>query len=516
MKWNKLKNLAHDERGNVALMVSLALPALILIVGGGVDYANLLQRKTQLQNAVDSALLATHLHYQQDQSRSDAELKAYFDKHLKASLPSKLRAALSITNEQIQVDRKNGIMRAWVNAESRTNFMRLAAINKVKLSTFAEVQASPSYTEVALVLDTTGSMRGSKIAELKSAAKTFLNTIYTKLKGSKAENFKVAVVPFSMYVNVGTQYRNAPWISVPKDRKVYGRKYTWWQCWERRCKYYGYVRRRHCWWIGSPDGNRRKKICKITRDRICRRWEVKRLWPCKLHTWRPSATIRWKGCVGSRPYPLNIKDEQYGTRVPGVMERPRNPSYPEDSWNGWYWSEWNNCPTSLIPLTPLKTGKRKLITKINSLRAGGWTYIPSGLLWGWRVLSPQAPFSEGASWTEVKKKNVRKIIVLMTDGENTRAPDRRPNRAYFDHQSPDSRYADRLLTELCNNIKATNPATGKRYADIITVTFDVSDPNIKSLLKECSTLGSYDAKSGQLVKIFDTIAKSLAELHLSK
>lgn len=513
-KW--IRNFAHDERGNVALMVSLALPALILMVGGGVDYANLLQRKTQLQNAVDSALLATHLHYQQNQSLSDADLKAYFDRHLKASLPSKLRTALSITNEQVEVDRQNDTLRAWVNAESRTNFMRLVAINKVKISTFAEVQASPSYTEVALVLDTTGSMAGSKIAELKRAAKTFLNTIYAKLSGGKPEAFKVAVVPFSMHVNVGLQYRNAPWISVPREGRVYGRPRTWVQCWQWTCKRYGHEWRRHCWWTGSRDGGNRRKVCKYTYDRVCKRWRRTRLWPCRVHTWRPSRVIKWKGCVGSRPYPLNIKDEQYGTRVPGVMEHPRNTAYPANTLEGWRWGEWNNCPTSLIPLTPLKTGKNRLISKINSLRAGGWTYIPGGLLWGWRVLSPQAPFTEGASWTEVKKKNVRKIIVLMTDGENTRAPDRRPNRAYFDHQSPDSRYADRLLTELCNNIKAINPATGKRYADIITVTFDVRNPHIKSLLQQCSTLGSYDAQSGQLVKIFDTIAKKLAELHLSK
>ena len=459
MKWMQWKNFARDERGNVALMVSLSLPALVLMVGGGVDYANTLQRKAQLQNAVDSALLATHLHYQKNPKLSDADLQTYFDRHLKASMPSKLRSVLSITQEQVEMDRKNDTLRAWVKADSRTNFLRLAAINKINISTFAEVQASPSYTEVALVLDTTGSMRGSKIAELKKAAKNFLNTIHAKL-GGDPNAFKVAVVPFSMHVNVGKQYRNAPWISVPPDMAFRTR---------------GHHRR------GGGQ-----------------------------------FTIKWEGCVGSRPYPLNIRDEQYGTRVPGVMQHPRNTYYPANSVWGWYWNEWNNCPTSLIPLTPLKTGKSKLVSKIDSLQAGGWTYIPGGLVWGWRVLSPEAPFTEGASWTEVKKKNVRKIIVLMTDGANTRAPDRRRGRSYADHQSGHWWYADSLLTELCDNIKARNPQTGKPYADIITVTFDVRSTRIKNLMKKCSSIGSYDARSGQLVKVFDTIAKRLVELHLSK
>ena len=514
MKPTFLKNLARDERGNVTIMVSLALPMLALVIGGGADYANILQRKSQLQNAVDSAALATHLYYQKHPRATNGELKAYFDKYLKSSLSPKLASVLKFTQEKVQIDRKNDVLRAWVKADTPTSFIRLAAINKMNLSTFAEVKASPSYTEVALVLDTTGSMSGHKIAELKQAATTFLNTIYNKLKNSKPETFKVAIVPFSRYVNVGMQYRNAPWISVPRDRTI--RKLnTSRQCRKYQCVRYSYRWQWQCWWTGSRDGGRRK-VCRPVFRRYCANYRVTPIRPCITHRWYTTRTVKWKGCVGSRRPSLNIKDEGYGTRVPGVMNYSRNPSQPESSMNGWYWNESNYCPTALTPLTPLKTGRGTLISKIKSLTTDGWTYIPAGLVWGWRVLSPQAPFTEGASWTMVKQKNVQKIIVLMTDGKNTHAPDRRRNRSYADHTSSDSRYADQLLTNLCNNIKATNPATGKPYADIITITFDVRNANIKNLLRQCSTLGSYDASSGQLVKVFDKIAKELVQLHLSQ
>ena len=515
MTLSRLKNFSRDESGNVALMVSLALPVLILTVGGGADYANQLQRKSQLQNAVDSAALAAHLHYQKHPSISDAQLKTYFGKHLRASLPPKLASAISITQETVQLNRNEDTLRAWVKAKSPTSFMRIAAINTVTLSTFAEVKSSPSYTEVALVLDTTDSMQGQKIRELKRAAKTFLDTIHAKLTG-KPEAFKVAVVPFSMYVNVGKQYRNASWISVPPDKTFYGRLRTSKQCSRWTCVQRGYRWKTECWWTGSADAGNRRKVCERRYKQVCIRGKTIPIRPCITHSWRPSKTIKWQGCVGSRNYPLNIRDERYDVRVPGVMEHPRDTRYPPSSEKGWRWREWNNCPTALIPLTPLKTGRSKLVSKINNLRTNGWTFIPSGLVWGWRVLSPDAPFTEGVPWTEVKQKNVQKIIVLMTDGANTRSPDQRRDRAYADHQGYDRAYADQLLTQLCNNIKATNPATGKPYADIITVTFDVRDPNIKRLLQQCSTLGSYDAKSGQLVQIFDKIAKKLAELHLSK
>ena len=468
MMSKKLHTFARDERGNMALMVSLVLPVMVLTIGGGMDYATILQRKTQLQNAVDSAALATHLHYQNNPTISTGRLNAYFNKHLMASMTPKLRSSLTITMRQVQLDRKNDTLNVKVKAYTPTSFLRLAAINRMDISASAEVKASPSQTEVALVLDTTGSMRGHKISELKRAATNFLNTIHAKLRG-RPETFKVAVVPFSMHVNVGKQYRNAPWISVPPDR-------TFTTSSRRGHHMWGW------WWRRSSS----------------------------------TKSIKWEGCVGSRKYPLNIMDGQYGTRVPGVMQHPRNTAYSPASSRGWVWNEKNNCPVALTPLTSLKTGKSTLVNKINSLQAAGWTYIPAGLVWGWRVLSPQAPFTEGASWDDVKKKNVRKIIVLMTDGENTRAPDRRRNRAYADHQGWDWRYADDMLLKLCNNIKSINPATGKPYADIITVTFDVRSSNVKRLMQQCASIGSYDAGSGQLVQVFETIAKQLAELHLSK
>ena len=509
------RKFARDERGNVALMVGLALPMLVLAIGGGAEYAYLLSRKTELQNAVDSAALATHLHYQKNTDLTDAALKTYFDYHLKAALPAKLENSLTFAEETVTVDRNTDILQAKVKANISTKFLRLVHINSVNLSAFAEVKSSPRYTEVALVLDTTKSMEGDKLNELKAAAKSFLNTIYGKLSG-KPESFKVAIVPFARYVNVGMEYRNASWISVPEDRTFTVEKSET-RCEEWECVEYGMDWVEECYWTGSEDAGNLEEVCENVYKEVCLKEEVTSLDPCETDTWTETKKIKWLGCVGSRSYPNNIEDDDYDSEpVPGVMNHPRRTTKPESVKKGWRWGRRNECPTPLTPLTPLKTNKDTLIAKIDALQAKGFTYIPSGLVWGWRVLSPQEPFSEGASWDDVKNKNVRKIIVLMTDGKNTRAPMEKAKWSYADHHSKDSAKADTLLKELCNNIKATNPATGKPYADIITVTFDVKDTNIKDLMKECSTLGSHEAGSGELVNVFNKIAKKLGELHLSK
>ena len=145
---------------------------------------------------------------------------------------------------------------------------------------------------------------------------------------------------------------------------------------------------------------------------------------------------------------------------------------------------------------------------------------------------PDDPFNEGADAKTVKRENVRKIIILMTDGRNRIAPGA-PGRpgvdpaewAYRDHSwrcganenaCDASRYADDMLKRLCERIRADNPATGRPHAEIITITFDVKDENIKRLLRDCASLGSHDAGSGELSRVFDNIASSLMELHLSR
>jgi len=339
---------------------------------------------------------------------------------------------------------------------------------------------------------------------------------------------------------VGKQYRNASWIQVPPDgyrtMQKKSRSCTYTRCVKytyggMRCSYSGPMRRvcrKSCRYVGSMDGGYRRVCttkCTNQRTRVCRYDPSRRRcvsyrkftrYPCFTSTSRRRRYIKWEGCVGSRNYPLNISDGNYGVRVPGVMDYTRDTRYDDMHYRGYTW-EYNYCPrTPITPLKSVKTQKTALQREIDKLSANGWTYIPAGLVWGWRVLSPQAPFTEGADDNEVQKYNVQKIIVLMTDGENTRAPDRRSSRAYKDHGSGSTSYANDLTRRLCKNITAINPVTGRRNAEIVTITFDVRSSTVKKLLRDCSTLGSYDVGTGQLEKIFEDIATQLVELHLSR
>ena len=61
--------------------------------------------------------------------------------------------------------------------------------------------------EIALVLDNSGSMAGSYIADLRTAAENLVNVVFTGFEGT--DKVKIAVVPFAASVNVGADNINA-------------------------------------------------------------------------------------------------------------------------------------------------------------------------------------------------------------------------------------------------------------------------------------------------------------------
>ena len=197
----------------------------------------------------------------------------------------------------------------------------------------------------------------------------------------------------------------------------------------------------------------------------------------------------WRGCVGSREYPNNIIDGSYGDGIPPIMNE-----------------------TCAQPIEPLTADSTRLLNRIADLTGSGLTYIPGGLAWGWRTLSAIPPFSEGASATEAEQKNIRKYIVLMTDGDNTvRKLPGSPEHTKGGTGSV-SQAADKLTLELCDRIKDQD-------ITIFSIAFKVSGGNTRNMLAKCASSGDnyYDADDPvQLSAAFNAIGAKVAAVRLSK
>ena len=74
-----------------------------------------------------------------------------------------------------------------------------------------------------------------------------------------------------------------------------------------------------------------------------------------------------------------------------------------------------NADCGAAAILPLSDSPTTVVTSINNMVAEGGTNIHEGAAWGYRVLSPTAPFTEGKPFAE----STSKVMILMTDGENT-------------------------------------------------------------------------------------------------
>jgi len=146
----------------------------------------------------------------------------------------------------------------------------------------------------------------------------------------------------------------------------------------------------------------------------------------------------------------------------------------------------------------MTTAKSEVKSAIDSLGPSRNTSIPSGLMWAWNTLSPEAPLTTSAAMSMVNSRGGKKVMVLMIDGADSASP--------YDNGT----YSDNLTATLCQNIKDEGVV-------VYTVLLDVTDPGVASLLRDCATAPEYSfvaSGSSELLAAFDTIGVSLSELRL--
>jgi Flp pilus assembly protein TadG len=88
----------------------------------------------------------------------------------------------------------------------------------------------------------------------------------------------------------------------------------------------------------------------------------------------------------------------------------------------------SNGPCAIAPALFLTKSSSTLTTAINNMQANGSTLIPTGLLWGWRMLSSSwsNSLSNGNGWISTNSalplpettQNLQRVAIVLTDGEN--------------------------------------------------------------------------------------------------
>ncbi|WP_022705327.1 pilus assembly protein [Pseudorhodobacter ferrugineus] len=349
---------AASEDGSL-IVLSLVLFMLMVTMGGlAVDVMRFEQRRTALQQTLDRSVLAAA---SMTQNLEPADVvNDYFQK-----------AGLAENLDWVDVDR--GINYRIVTAGASSNLATLfisnfkfleesdVDINNLAVAAASGAEQRISNVEVSMVLDISGSMGGSRINNLRPAAREFVTSV---LSTAEPGRVSISIVPYNAQVNIGAQMLSAFNVNTTNTHSA------------SAC-------------IELPDST-------FTSNTMSR----------------------------TAPFTHNAHFDPYN-----------------------YTSGWNNmlfnCPPNTgngqVPMvqngntvTPMTDNQGVLHAAINNLAVGGNTSIDVGVKWGAYLLSRSANpvIQHLVNQNRVQSKfgnrpldpataDVLKVLVVMTDGENT-------------------------------------------------------------------------------------------------
>lgn len=196
-----------------------------------------------------------------------------------------------------------------------------------------------------------------------------------------------------------------------------------------------------------------------------------------------------------------------------------------------------DCPTNA--LTPLTQSKSTIKAAIDAMSPQGYTNIHQGTIWGFHMLSPTEPLTEGKSYDD----GTSKVMIIMTDGENTvdsygaNMNNADTFQAYGWPGAPSSTggvsYNGRIFSDLYPRPSSDEQVTSamdsrtlaacanaKEDDKIVIYTIGLSAPNQKTidLLTDCATVPAnayFPTDPTKLTEVFKTIADQLSNLRLS-
>lgn len=184
----------QDQEGAFATIFGILLIVIVATSGAVVDFVGVQQARNKAQLALDAATLALqpNIYAWTDDALMDAAEDLMVERIADASI--------SVEVESVEVDTEEGKLYFLAKLNVPTVFVSLVNIPSMDVRVASQAMAGGNDIEVSLVLDITGSMSGSKIAALRTAATDFVNIV---VKDDQDPFYsKVGLVPYSNAVNV--------------------------------------------------------------------------------------------------------------------------------------------------------------------------------------------------------------------------------------------------------------------------------------------------------------------------
>lgn len=205
-------SLTRDERGSIAVIFALSLTAIIAGVGAALDYARLSNTRTELQSALDAALLIAG---KEALATGRKASRAAIVTAMKSNLPADLKGFA----DQVRIEQTDSKLTGSLSGTVVNRFGAFLGIERSGVAVATSVPLGSTRLDVALVLDSTGSMgQLGKMDALKSSANQLIDTLASTRQGGT--EIAIGVVPFATQVRVETSHAAASWIALRKNQAI--------------------------------------------------------------------------------------------------------------------------------------------------------------------------------------------------------------------------------------------------------------------------------------------------------
>ena len=371
------KCFRQSEAGSLTIFSIFIFILLLMMAGMAVDLVRHERERVKIQNTIDTAVVAASSLTQAMQT--EAEVEALIKDHA-----SKAGIDPDIISVESQVNRATGnndIISRFVNARANyqmdTMFMNLMGIENLPGGAASGAREGTQVIEIALVLDVSGSMGGTKLDNLKTAAKEFVTTV---LDNNDPSRTLISIIPYAQQVHMNadlmtrlaSEFNPAPVVvSNPPSHPGAIQQYM---------------------------ANNTASNCAHFDDED---FDSRRLF---------DGAAELTGFFGTWGYAYS-------------------PPSTSALW----------CNPTRAEMLLFQNNETALHNHIDSLSAGGWTAINYGMNWGVGVLDPSfqgvvtgmiadglAPVSATGFPVPHGTPDILKYVVLMTDGINTAQRDLKP------------------------------------------------------------------------------------------
>ena len=558
-----LRRFARERAGSIAPMFAILLVPMVVAAGMAVDVGRAVNARNNLQDALDATGLAiSHLPSTTPAATVQTDAQQWIAANLHDGSIGPVTLTVTTGLQQVVLT---------ASASVTTTVGAIAGISQVPIGSSTTVQWGMNHIELAMVLDNTGSMADdSKLTSLVSAAKSLVTTLLASNTTSDPEAVKIAIVPFSNTVNVGTTYgpssvgggqtAAATWLdptAAAYDGSVYDlfttnpyngsavNRFTllknmnlnWGGCVETRPQWVGGVDKSYDVTDTAPNSlyPGTQIVPYFAPDEPDGGSYVNNYLDDGVAANAPTATA-WGPMQGNTSKYFPVANQVYTCQTysstGGCSKWKSATKYTNKvaastgaTSLGTGYNMGPNFGCGTTAMQRLTTSSTDLTAILNKMVATGDTNVPLGLFWGWMSITPNTPFADGVAYNT---PNVTKIVIVLTDGANHSSTGvNNQNNSYYSgvgyqwqhlistntgsFTDPGLSMNDREA-KICANMKAQGIV-------IYAVPVEVTDSTAQSLLQGCASSASNYINvtaSSQLQAAFTNIAGSIGHLRISQ